>query len=57
MIITCVHAEQDSLLSLLVRELQPQLQEKLHAMAIAADKKQLGMLSWPTKKVTKKQQE
>ena len=53
----CVHAEQDSLLSLLVRELQPQLQEKLRAMAIAADKKQLGMLSWPTKKVTKKQQE
>ena len=45
--------EQDSLLSLLVRELHPQSQEKLRAMAVAADKRQLGMLSWPSNKTRK----
>ena len=43
----------DSLLSLLVAELHPQSQEQLRQMAIAADKKQLGMLSWPGKKKKK----
>ena len=37
----------DSLLTLLVAELHPQAQERLREMAGAADRKQLGMLSWP----------
>lgn len=34
----------------LVAELHPKSQEQLKAMAVAADKKQLGLLSWPSKK-------
>ena len=40
----------DSLLTLLVAELHPQAQERLREMAGAADRKQLGMLSWPSRR-------
>lgn len=49
--------QSNSLLSLLVAELHPKSQEQLKAMAVAADKKHLGLLTWPSKQKKKETDE